>query len=252
MTFPRLEALDQQLDARGVVRLSLAPDRPRATPLASLASALKVAPETAEALEDGLVRTVEAIQLHFPENVFWDLDGLVATAVREAPSPAALVDAFDDIVALHALFGAKTPIRFRYVHDFVYGFDWARWTAREPDTRAGIHPYSRRFLAVMLERGARLLEQIAESDRKYPPLSDARHRNPFGFSREPEDETRLHRALAQRGRIPIEAWSTAAAARWDRPYTAQRDREAEALGIKRTEAHPPSPDGAASPRPPRG
>ncbi|MFK7990929.1 MAG: ferrochelatase [Sandaracinaceae bacterium] len=253
VAFPRLEALDRRLDERGVLRLTVAPGRTLATPLASLARSLDVGPELADALSDGLFRTVEAIGLHFPENVFWDLDGLVATAVREADSPVALSSAFDDIVALHALFGAQTPIRFRYVHDFVYGFDWARWTARDPASRAGIHPYSRRFLAVMLERGARLLEQIAEADRKYPPLSDARHRNPFGFSREPEDETRLHRALARDGMLPIEAWSTEAAAHWDRPYTELRDRQAEALGmLKRTSARPPSPDGAASPRPPRG
>ena len=199
------------------------------------------------ALTEGLLATAGAIREHFPENLFWDLDGLIGVTAREARDPLELRAAFDDIVALHALFGGATAIRFRYVHDFVYGFDWARWVAGDPASRAHVHPFSRRFVGVMLGRGDKLLRQIADDDAKYPQLRDSKHRNPFGFSRDPEDEVRLYRDLAERGLIPVQAWEDDAPARWDRPYTRARDERAAALGLT-----PASPSKGPPPTPAAG
>lgn len=227
----RLRALDARLDAEGIERLTLAPGRAQATSLREIAAHQGLEGARQEALVEGMVALVEAIRRHFPDNLFWDLDGLVAITAREAGDAAELAEAFDELVALHALFGEHGPIRFRYVHDFLYGFDWARWVRRDAATRAGIHPFSRRFVRIMLERGARLLEQIAEVDAKYPPLPDARHRNPFGFSREPADEARLYRDLAAHQLVPVSAWTDDAPAVWDRPYARAREERARALGL---------------------
>ncbi|MCA9707587.1 MAG: aldo/keto reductase [Myxococcales bacterium] len=138
----------------------------------------------------------------------------------------------EQIAALQDLFGQGTAIRFRYVHDFVYGFDWAKWVARDPAARASVGPFEPPFLAFMLERGHQLLQLIADGrDRKYPPLPDDRPRNPFGFSREPEAEIALHQSLAADGLLPVEAWRVDAQPRWDRPYAELRRQRALALGL---------------------
>ena len=227
----RLGALDARLDADGVERLTLAQGRARATSLAELERHAGLEGAMREALVEGLVALVGAVRAHFPDNLFWDLDGLVAITAREAGDAEALTRAFERLVALHALFGERGPIRFRYVHDFLYGFDWARWVRRDPAARGAVHPFSGRFVAVMLERGERLLDQIADTDAKYPPLPDARHRNPFGFSREPADEARLLRDLAARQLVPVAAWTGEARAVWDRPYAQERQERARALGL---------------------
>jgi hypothetical protein len=59
-------------------------------------------------------------------------------------------------------------------------------------------------------------------------------RNPFGFSREPDDELALHRALAAAGAIPVEAWRIDAQPRWDLDFAARRLAQARALGLTTT------------------
>ncbi len=186
-------------------------------------------PATVDALGRGLVAVADATIEHFPENLLFDLDALAAALVREALDAEGLTRAFDTVVALHARFGCRGPIRFRYVHDFVYGFDWAKWVRRDPAARAGVGPFDLAFLTALLARGEELLALIAADDAKYPRLRDARPRNPFGFSREPADELRLHRRLAAEGHVPVEAWRLEPAAVWDRPFADLRAaRAAEA------------------------
>ena len=232
----RLEAADSSL-AR-VERLTLDPSRARARTLAEIGERLLAAPlpaGLAAVLADGLSATAAAIGAHFPENLLWDLEHLAASVLREAlgsetPSRA-LAASFDEIIELYALFGRSTAIRFRYTHDFVYGFDWAKWVRRDPSARAGVGPFDLRFLRAMRARGGELLALIADNDATYPPLPDERARNPFAFSREPADELTLYRDLAARGLLPVHAWSFDDPPFWDRPFAEERAARAAALGL---------------------
>jgi hypothetical protein len=65
----------------------------------------------------------------------------------------------------------------------------------------------------------------------YPTLRDERPRNPFPFSREPDAELALHRALAASGEIPVEAWRADARPQWRRDYAELRIARARELGL---------------------
>lgn len=216
-----LEAAEARLrDAYGALA-TLDPTRDEATAPRALYAALAPAcadEAMADALARGLVAVADATLEHFPENLLFDFDALAAALVREAADAAALARAFDAVVTLHARFGVHGPIRFRYVHDFVYGFDWAKWVRRDPEGRAAVGPFDLEFLRALLTRGEELLALVAADDAKYPRLRDERARNPFGFSREPGDELRLHRRLAAEGLVPVEAWCLEPRAVWDRPF----------------------------------
>lgn len=227
---------------------SLAPDRTHARTLVALgrallepeAAAVTSDPEACLAFAEGLAAIALAMRDAFPLNLYGDLDHLAACLWRGAAAAPAGAVAFlrqqcARVVELQHLFGCTTSIRFRYVHDFLYGFDWAKWVAREPATRACVGPFSPAFLAAMHARGHELLGVIAGGhDRRYPPLPDARARNAFGFSREPADELVLHRHLAREGLLPVEAWRLDASPRWDRPFQALRREHAARLGLSTT------------------
>lgn len=233
-----LDVLDAELDARGSVS-SLGPGRPRATALAALVSrrlAGQLASSLAEVVAPGVARIVRAVREAFPDNLFWDFDHMVTSLVEQALAaerPAAAYEAgVDAIVGLQEQFGHQTVISFRYVHDFLYGFDWAKWVAKDPPTRAAVGPFDPRFVEVMRKRGEALLELIDEgTDSKYPPLSEGRHRNPFGFSRAPRAELVLHRYLARQGLVPVEGWREHAEPQWNRDFAELRRRAAHALGL---------------------
>jgi hypothetical protein len=253
----RQAALDQlaEVDARADAPawLSLAPGRTHARSLHAIGGAvLEPAlerreawgpipscqrPAALEAYADGLVAIALAMRDAFPHNVFGDLDHLAASLWHDAlVAPEGPVSFLrrecGRVVALQHLFGRQTPIRFRYAHDFLYGFDWAKWVAADPGARAHVRPFSPLFLETMRARGHELLVVIAAGrDRRYPPLPDGRPRNAFGFSREPGDELALHRRLARAGLLPVEAWRTAAIPRWDRPFAQLRREHAAHLGL---------------------
>jgi hypothetical protein len=181
-----------------------------------------------------LSRIAEAQLLAFPDNIFWDFDllacRLFAGARRgEQGAEDRLRSTSDLVVRLHERFGAE-PIAFRYAHDFVYGFDWARWVAKDPDTRATIGPFDVEFLHALLNRGAELIELIARDDEKYPKLGGGA-RNSFGFSREPQHERALLEELARRGSLPVEAWRAESEPRWQPPYHVIRETVAKELHI---------------------
>lgn len=233
-----LEVLDAELEACGLVR-SLGPGRPRARALADLAGALladETRPAIWHALATGLCRLVEAVRAAFPDNIFWDFDylaaSLLAHARTRADPVAALDGSIDAIIDLQQQFGHRTVIHFRYVHDFLYGFDWAKWVRKSPTARASVGPFDPRFVDVMRRRGEELMELIASgTERKYPPLPSGHHRNPFGFSRAPQAELTLLRHLARNGLVPVEAWRIDAIPRWDRDYAELRRQEAMKLGL---------------------
>ncbi len=227
-----LAEVDADIDARGP-RATLASGRAEATRLVALfdahASHLSAAARTGFAR--GLRRIARAQIEAFPENLFWDFDALAARVASEGRVHGAdrLVELTALVASLQHLFGRETPIRFRYVHDFNYGFDWAKWVQREPGQRAGIGPFDRPFLRYMWRRGHELLALIAADDVKYPRLRDERPRNPFAFSRERADEERLFRDLAARGLIPVPAWEPSPQVCWDRPFYELRAERARAL-----------------------
>lgn len=229
----RLERADARLRAHAPEPRSLAPSRPLATPLAALGRALltpDVSAERADAFADALCGILDAQLVCFPENIFWDSD-CMAAALSGLPTAEAIARDAAQIVALQRGFGRGSVINFRYVHDFIYGYDWARWVRRAPDARAAHGPFSAPFLAYLRARCGELVALIARDDAVYGQLPPGQPRNPFGFSREPDDERRLHEALAAQGLIPVEAWAVEARMRWDRPFREVRAEQARAMGI---------------------
>ncbi len=233
----RLEATDARIDEVSPARKSLDPQGRRARPLlelaerhASGAAALDVA------FADGLARVGDAQVRAFPGNLFWDFDAFAASVRRQAEvsaDPLALLEEVCGIACrLMELFGALSPIRFRYVHDFMYGFDWARWVARDPEARRRVGPFELPFLRYVFRRGHELVALIARDDAKYGKIPTGTHRNPFDFSRSPEDEQRLLEDLSAQGLVPVTAWESDAKAVWDRPYAAIREERARELGLR--------------------
>lgn len=180
-----------------------------------------------------------AIAREFPENLFADLDH-VARALRDVvlrEGHVALERTIDPLVRIHRTYGRSSAIRFRYVHDFLYGFDWARWVARDPAARAAVGPYDARFLAHIEARALELDALVARNDPTYPPLPAGVFRNPFPFDREPDAERLLFETLARAGELPIEAFLESPTLTLERPYAALREERAASLGLSR--AHPP-------------
>ncbi|HEY8376846.1 MAG TPA: hypothetical protein VIK91_10170 [Nannocystis sp.] len=196
-----------------------------------MVAAVAPAGPLADELRAGLRAIEAAAAAAFPENLFWDLEFLAASLVREGAG--AMTALARRIAGLQGLYGQHTVIRFRYVHDFLYGYDWAKWVQREPATRHAVAPFAPAFIAHQERRARELEELIAADDAVYPRLPEGQVRNPFPFSREPEAEAQLLRDLARRGLLPVEAWDPGAAPRWDRPYADLRVERARALGLLR-------------------
>ncbi|MFP2905436.1 ferrochelatase [Pyxidicoccus sp. 3LFB2] len=227
----RLERLEPLLGARA----SLAPDRTRApTPreLAERVTGGQGDEARLRAFTVGLCDIVEALAADFPENIFWDLE-YPARCLWDAGEPQDMEAFARRVVRLCEGFGARSTLRFRYAHDFLFGFDWARWVTREPAQRAAIRPFDEVFLDYLEGRREQLLELVASNDAKYSRLQGAEFRNPFGFSREPDEEARLHQALAREDLIPVKAWLQDGAPRWDLPFADLRTEVARRMGLSR-------------------
>ncbi|MCU0675583.1 MAG: hypothetical protein MUE69_22670 [Myxococcota bacterium] len=216
----RLVAFDAELDAHAP-RLTLAPDRERATSLLELFEREPFDDDGLRAdFGHALDRITRAMHDAFPENLFWDLDALAHRLARTGreEGPRAMIAQSALVAAMQHLFGRETPIAFQYTHDFVYGFDWAKWVRRDPSAHANVGPFDARFLDSMWRRGHELLVLIANDDDEYPKLRGRKARNPFGFERDPEHERRIYREREPRGQ-------------WDRPFRELREERARALGL---------------------
>ncbi len=231
---------DRMLDEASPARRSLAPDRSRARSLALVIDAAcdryglrSNDAKLVDAISLGLAEVALAQLRAFPKNLFWDFEFMTASVLAEAVKAAAPAQLarkrLRQIADLQRLYGRETAIHFTYVHDFVYGYDWAKWIARDPPPRREHGPYSAVFLDYMEVRAHQLLALIASDDRKYPTLADRQPRNPFPFSREPASEIRLHRELARRRQLPIEAWKIDSSPQWNRRYAAIRAERARIL-----------------------
>jgi hypothetical protein len=216
--------------------LTLDPARGRATPLAELVHSLANSSERPFLARAACA--VGAAQLEaFPDNLLWDFDFYLSSvhqeAIQSGDYPAHLERATDITVGLMHLYGQGSSIRFQYVHDFIYGFDWARWVRREPDSRSETLPFSLEFLEQSDTRGRAILELIENDDEVYPKLSGSGSRNPFPFARTPDEELELYRGLSGEGCIPVEAWRVDAVPDASRDYDSIRESAARRLGIER-------------------
>lgn len=230
----RLDSLDARLDALPGGARSLAPGRLRATPLGLLIDALARGDARRwDVLATALARVVEAQLEHFPENLFWDSDSIATSLARE-PDAAALEERVQLIESLMRIYGIRGPVRFQYLHDFTYGFDWALWVRRRPEERAHVAPFGMAFLRYSAKRGHEMLALVASGDdSRYPPIPEHQRRNVFKYSREPEDELRLMRVLALEGAIPVKAWTLEVDCDYQRDFQSLREDVARTLGLSR-------------------
>ncbi|MBE9008443.1 hypothetical protein IQ259_26190 [Fortiea sp. LEGE XX443] len=234
------QILDEFLSQQLVNPLSLNPQKKLITSFADLGNL--IAEETTNIqLISNLQNTLELIldaQLeNFPKNIFWDCDFMVSSIVQQAVAmgddAVAFLQTFaNKMVTLSKLFGMKQEIRFCYVHDFMYGFEWARWVQKEPQTRAHLEPFSLIFLDYLLAKGQELIYRIHLDQVTHYKLCDTGFRNPFPFSREPEDEYRLFTYLASEGLIPIAAWKWNTQPVWNQPFQEIRQQLALQLNIQ--------------------
>lgn len=232
-----LARLDEALRDRVGVPASLAPGRPEAQSLLAIGRELVGQRGAAwqQAFAEATATVLYSLLEHFPGNLYWDLDYLLAALLEASSEPEDLLQRAVMVARLQALFGCRSVIAFRYLHDFTYGFDWARWTARKPAERAANGPFSNVFLSHVERRGREIAAAVAAGDARFPRLAAGEFRNPFPFSRAPEHEAHLLTDLAGRDLIPVYAWCTTARPRFDLPFAALREERARALGL------PPGP-----------
>ncbi|MEH2076716.1 MAG: hypothetical protein V7K57_20335 [Nostoc sp.] len=232
--------IDEILAQQSIHLLSLNPQKTLSTSFAKLEN-LITEQNTDIQLLINIQETLESIvhtQLqNFPENIFWDFDFLVSTMIRQALAADEGAIPFlkvfgEKMVTLIEMFGNKTEIRFRYVHDFIYGFEWARWVQKEPQNRAHIEPFSLVFFDYLLVKGKELVQRINHGQVTSYKLCDTGYRNPFTFSREPEDEYRLLTYLAEEQLIPVAVWNWNASPVWNKPFQEMRQQLALKLNIQ--------------------
>ncbi|MEH2122154.1 hypothetical protein [Nostoc sp.] len=231
--------LDEILAQQSVNMLSLNPQKRLITSFAELGNFITEENTDIQFITT-LQETLESIvctQLqNFPGNIFWDFDFLVSSMLRQAlvadEGAIPFLKVFGKkMVLLIEMFGNKTQMRFRYVHDFMYGFDWARWVQKEPQNRAHIEPFSLVFLDYLLVKGKELLQRINHGQITSYKLCETGYRNPFTFSREPEDEYRLLTYLAEEQLIPVAVWNWNASPVWNKPFQEMRQQLALKLSI---------------------
>ncbi|MBD2530449.1 hypothetical protein H6G97_13040 [Nostoc flagelliforme FACHB-838] len=232
--------IDEILAQQSVKLLSLSPQKTLITSFTELEN-LIVEQNTdfqiITAIQETLENIVRTQLQNFPENIFWDFDFLVSSMLRQALTADEGAIPFlkvfgEKMICLTKMFGNKTDIRFRYVHDFIYGFEWARWVQKEPQNRAHVEPFSLVFFDYLLAKGKELLQRINHGQVVSYKLCETGYRNPFTFSREPEDEYRLLTCLAEEQLIPVAVWNWNASPVWNKPFQEMRQQLALKLNIQ--------------------
>ncbi|MEL6457219.1 MAG: hypothetical protein AAFQ91_03045 [Cyanobacteria bacterium J06621_15] len=234
------QVLDEIIAQNVVNPLSLNPNKSVITSFTELE--IKITQQVSDVelitiIRDSLEKILNALLKNFPENIFWDFDFVVSCMLNQALLADYSTDVLEDfsnkIVLLMNMFGRESEIRFRYIHDFTYGFDWVRWVKKKPSQRANTEPFCFDFLDDLLCKGEEILQRIKKDDVDYPQISHKRYRNPFGFSREPEDERRLLSYLAARECIPVPAWEWNTVTVWDKPFYQIREDASKQLNIRK-------------------
>jgi len=240
----QFQLLDEILAQQSINPLSLNPQKTLTTSFVELGNLVTQKTHDLQlvaSLRETLERILDALVQNFPENIFWDFDFIVSSMLRQALVADAgaipVLESFGDkIVSLMDLCGRQSEIRFCYVHDFVYGFEWAKWVQKEALTRAAIEPFSLTFLDYLLTRCQEILQLIKVGDPIYHRLTGKYYRNPFYFSRKPEDEHRLLAHLALNQHIPVAAWNWDTHPIWNKPFHQIREQLSLKLNIaKNTE-----------------
>ncbi|MGD1899859.1 MAG: hypothetical protein ACFB16_23290 [Phormidesmis sp.] len=224
------EHLDEILKQHSIEPLSLNPHKALSTSFSTLGNTIVKTiddPFLIDLFRDTLASILESILMNFPNNIFWDFDFFVGSMLKQtlaAERSEYFLQLFHEkIELLMALFGNRSKINFRYLHDFIYGFDWAKWVKKEPQSRCSIAPFDLFFLDYLIDRGHEILQLIDMRDRKYHQLHDGSYRNPFCFSREPKDEISLFICLASRNLIPVTVWEYEASPIWNKPFYKMRE-----------------------------
>ena len=172
---------------------------------------------------------------HFPENIFWDYNYFCCQIFRSCltdENPVQKLEfSFQRLVKLLEVFGKESNICFRYMHDFLFGFDWAKWVRKSPNERQSVNPFDLQFLDYLTHRAKELEVLIAENDKKYNQIENGEFRNPFFFSRSPKDETRLLQSLATDGLIPVHIWEFDCTPNWFLSFSKIREERAIALAM---------------------
>jgi hypothetical protein len=234
------QLIDEILARRSVNLLSLNPQKKITTSFAELGNLIveqNIDMQILTNVQETLKYIVNTQLQNFPENIFWDFDFIVSSMLRQAlaadEGAIRFLKAFGEkMVCLTEMFGINTEIRFRYVHDFIYGFEWARWVQKDPANRANIEPFSLIFFDYLLAKGKELLQRISNGQFISYKLCDTGYRNPFTFSREPKDEYRLLTYLAEEELIPVAVWDWNASPVWNKPFQEMRQQLALKLNIK--------------------
>ncbi|WP_392531851.1 hypothetical protein [Nostoc sp. C117] len=232
--------IDEILAQHSVNLLSLNPQKKLITSFAELGNLIaqqNIDIQIITTVQETLESIVNAQLKNFPENIFWDFDFIVSSMLRQAlvadEGAVPFLKAFGEkMVSLTEMFGINTEIRFRYVHDFIYGFDWARWVQKEPQNRAYIEPFSLIFFDYLLAKGKELQQRISHGQSSSYKLCDTGYRNPFSFSREPKDEYRLLTYLAEEQLIPVAVWDWNTSPVWNKPFQEMRQQLALKLNIQ--------------------
>ena len=160
---------------------------------------------------------------NFPNNIFWDFEYFLyqyALKIKKNDKYLDFIAHYEiKIIRLLQLFGQESNIKFKYLHDFTYGFDWSKWVQDAPEQRSAVQPFDEVFLDYLYKRGLELLELIKANDKKYGKLQDGKtYRNPFSFSRSTANEKKLFEQLAKDNMLPIKLWDIAAQPIWDKAY----------------------------------
>ncbi|MBD2345696.1 hypothetical protein [Anabaena subtropica] len=234
------QLLDEILTHNSVKLLTLNPQKTIMTSFVELGHLITKETTDIElitAIIDTLKLIICAQLQNFPENIFWDFDFMVSSMLKQAlqrkDGAIAFLENFGHrMVFLTDLFGGQSEIKFRYVHDFIYGFEWARWVQKDPSNRVKIEPFSLIFLDYLLDKSEELRQRIHQGSSQSYKLCATGFRNPFTFSREPEDEYLLFTHLAQEKLIPVPAWSWNATPIWNQPFQEMRQQLALKLNIQ--------------------
>jgi hypothetical protein len=234
------QLIDEILTQHDIEILSLNPYKRTITKFVELEVLIRdriTDPELIEVVQFSLESIVISQLNNFPENIFWDFDFMVSSMLHQAlnaeDGAIAFLEVFTEkMVLMTELFGINREIRFRYVHDFIYGFEWAKWVQIDSKYRADVEPFSLIFLDYLLSKAEELIQRIHLGKSLAYKLCGNGFRNPFNFSREPEDEYRLLTHLAEAELIPVPAWDWNAFPIWNQPFQERREQLALELNIQ--------------------
>lgn len=235
--------LNLALERKGILPLSLNPDKESPSSFLELLETLPDThpdPNDLELVLHFFDACIHSILENYPENIYWDLDFLFYHVYKQLKDKESFSEKQGWIMQLETrvkhimdIFGSKSKIQFRYIHDFLYGFDWCKWVRKQKESglTEEYNPFGEEFLTYIESRGLEILDMIEENDQDYVPLQSGTFRNPFVFKRGTEEEKMLLSSLAETKDIPIFAWKVDAKYNTKKDYSQIRKERADALGI---------------------